>query len=227
MSMPSACFDSYTCDRLVEVVVNLDTMQKILTGWDDEDPLTIQHRVDNDVVSFVYGSPVVYTVAMTLVDLGDLGDVFASRMDCVIPDTEYGVVIRMPSAALNMICEFLQTAGDAVQIVASMEDCETRWRTGPIMITVKSSVPKDGLPTVPTVAQAASITTVSVSRDIEMIFALKYMHLFSEQFALHDTVTLKFVEDNPVLVQFDVDEEKDGGGFVRYYLASKLKPDVE
>lgn len=130
-----------------------------------------------------------------------------------IPDTEYQTKISMPASEFQRICRDLAVIGDTVSIHATKE-------------SVKFSVSGDlGAGSI-TCKQFAGekdeeSTTIQLSDEVELKFALRYLNFFTKATPLADQVSLNMSPDVPLMVEYLI----AGKGHVRFYLAPKINED--
>jgi proliferating cell nuclear antigen len=74
----------------------------------------------------------------------------------------------------------------------------------------------------PAVDKEDEAVVIDMQEPVELLFALRYLNLFTKATPLGPTVTLSLSPDLPILVEYPVGDL----GYVRYYLAPKIDEDA-
>jgi proliferating cell nuclear antigen len=135
-------------------------------------------------------------------------------IDCeqlIIPTTEYASVVSFPSDEFQRIVRDLQSLGDTCTINASKDG---------IKFSVAGDAGSGGiLLKTTTSGNNSGPTEVLVGNDVEMSFALRYLHLFSKAAPLSPTVTISMIDSQPMVVKYQI----GGLGELSFYLAPKME----
>jgi len=209
MMMEADSFESYRCDKRVQLGVKMESMSKILKCAANEDALTLTAEEGSDVVRFTFeGKNKVSDFELKLLQIES--DVLS------IPKTDYLVEINMPSGEFQKICRDMTIVGETVVIGASKEGVKfaTSGDIGKGNVVIKSSEgsvdEKDD-----------EGTTIRMDEPVELTFALRYLNFFTKATGLSSKVKLSLSKDVPLVVEYSIQEL----GYVRYYLAPKIEED--
>merc|ERR1711862_294140 len=131
-----------------------------------------------------------------------------------IPEQQYKVVVRLPSAEFQKICRDLKEFGETMQVSASKEGIKfsVQGDVGAGNVMLK---PREGSLEKP--EEAVSLT---VHEPVTATFALRYLCNFAKAAPLRGVVELGLGPDAPLLVKYDL--EKADNGHMQFYLAPKI-----
>lgn len=108
-----------------------------------------------------------------------------------IPDTDYNVTIKMPSAKFQRICRDLNQIGDTVVISATKAEVQFSalgdLGSGSVRLSQTSNIDKP-----------EEAVTISMQEAITQTFALKYLIQFAKATPLCSQVTLSLSPDVPL-----------------------------
>ncbi|XP_013777130.1 proliferating cell nuclear antigen-like [Limulus polyphemus] len=207
VNLRSDGFDKYRCDRNISMGMNLGSMSKILKCAANDDIITVKAQDEADSVTFVFEAPNQekvsdYEMKLMNLDTEHLG----------IPDTEYSVVIKMPSVEFQRICRDLSQIGDSVIISCTKEGVQFSASgdlgTGNIKLSQTANVDKEEEAVVIEMQEAVSLT-----------FALRYLNSFTKATPLAAQVQLSMSADVPLAVEYKIADM----GYMKYYLAPKIE----
>ena len=130
-----------------------------------------------------------------------------------IPDTEYEVTIKMPSAEFRRICADLSSIGDTVSIAVSKDGVKfsTAGDIGDANITLRSNGSDS----------KEEFVSIELNEPVNLTFALRYLNSFTKATPLSEQVSLRLSAQLPIVVQYIIDDI----GYVSYYLAPKIEDD--
>lgn len=109
-------FEKFRCDRNLSMGMNLSSMAKILKCAENNDVITMKAQDDADTVTFVFEANNQEKVSEFEMKLMNLDSEHLG-----IPDTDYSVVVKMPSSEFQRICRDLSQIGDSVQITCTKD----------------------------------------------------------------------------------------------------------
>lgn len=207
LNLRSDGFDKFRCDRNLSMGMNLGSMSKIMKCATNDDIITIKAQDDADTVTFVFESPNQekisdYEMKLMNIDTEHLG----------IPETDYSVTVKMPSAEFQRICRDLSQIGDSVRITCTKEGIKFSTSgdlgTGNVKLSQTANVDKDEEAVIIEMQEAVSLT-----------FALRYLNSFTKASPLSAQVQLSMSADVPLVVEYKIQDV----GYVRYYLAPKIE----
>ncbi|KAL0487711.1 proliferating cell nuclear antigen [Acrasis kona] len=204
-------FDPYRCDRTLSLGVNITNFNKILKCASNDDQVTLKANDEGDSISLAFESGKKeryseFEVKLIEIEADQLG----------IPDTEYSVLVHMPSAELKRICSDMAILGDTVTITATKEGVKFS-ASGEIAsgsITVRQDASAD---------DEDDNTLIELNEPVSLTFALKYLNIFCKSASLSNRVALSLSKSSPLLVEFKFQEN----GHIRYYLAPKMENEGE
>jgi len=203
-------FESYRCDRTINLGISLANMAKALKCANNDDTCMIRHE-DNDSVTFSFvdtkrDKTQDVTVKLMDIDSEHLG----------IPDQEYSCVISMPSSEFQKTCKDLAMFSDSLNIKATKGDVvfSGKGDTGGNVVTYTSSSGSAD--------NDKEAVTIKVNDTVNITFAIKYMNQFAKATNLSDQVKLSMSNDHPIVVEYEIEEN----GYLRFYLAPKIDDDT-
>merc|ERR1711998_407852 len=129
-----------------------------------------------------------------------------------IPEQQYKVTAKMPSAEFQRICRDLKEFGETMQIKASKEG---------ITFSVQGDVGAGNVMLKPRESdKPEEKVALSVLEPVTATFALRYLVNFAKAAPLCGTVELGLGPDAPLLVKYDL--ERTDNGYMQFYLAPKI-----
>jgi len=202
-----SAFAEFKCDRPTSLGMNIDSLSKIFKMCGPSDSLKLKWQNDADTVNFQCESGEEDRIADF--DL-KLMQIESEHME--IPEQQYKVIARLPSAEFQKICRDLKEFGETMQISASKEG---------IRFSVQGDVGSGNVMLKPREAEKADDkVTLTVHEPVTATFALRYLVTFAKAAPLCGTVELGLGPDAPLLVKYHLD--KDENGFMQFYLAPKI-----
>merc|ERR1712118_636856 len=128
-----------------------------------------------------------------------------------IPEQQYKVVVKMPSAEFLKVCRDLKEFGETMQINASKEG---------IRFSVQGDLGSGNVMLKPRDADKPEETvSLTVHEPVVATFALRYLNNFAKAAPLCGFVELGLGPDSPLSVKFDLD--KADNGHMQFYLAQR------
>merc|ERR1711907_499664 len=207
LMLRESAFSEFKCDRNTSLGMNVDALTKVLRMCGQSDSLKIHADTGANVVSFQCESSAEDRIADF--DL-KLMEIESEHME--IPEQQYKVVARMPSAEFQKICRDLKEFGETMQINASKEG---------IKFSVAGDVGSGNVMLKPREAEKPEDkVTLTVHEPVTATFALRYLVNFAKAAPLCGIVELGLGPDAPLLVRYDL--EKADNGFLQFYLAPKI-----
>jgi len=224
-------FDAYRCDRNMSLGISLESFQKILKSATGEDMITVKAKDGADSVSFMFEHPKQTRISHFSLKLMDIDSEHLG-----IPDTEYKCIVKMPSGEFQRICRESTVIGDTVKISASKDGVKfsVSGEMGSGNIICKQD---------PSVDEEDDSVTIKLEEKISLTFALRYLNSFAKATPLSKFVTLKLSPDVPLVVEYQIpkyfkekkkvdksekdEEQEEGLGYLRFYLAPKIEEEGE
>ncbi len=210
LNLRSDAFEHYRCDRNVSMGMKLQNLSKVLKCGNNNDAVTMRSEDDGDTIAFAFESKAQDRLAEFDLKLMDI-----DSEQLGIPDSEYEVVIEMPSAEFKRICSDLATIGDTVNISAQKDHVKFSASgdigTANVMIRPHAA------------ADSEAKTTIQVDSPVAQDFALRYMNSFSKASPLADQVVIKLSNELPIVVEYIIENV----GKLGFFLAPKIEEDME
>merc|ERR1712210_158241 len=129
-----------------------------------------------------------------------------------IPEQQYKVVAKMPSAEFLKICRDLKEFGETMQIQASKDGIRFSVQgdvgTGNVMLKPRES------------EKPEERVALTVHEPVTATFALRYLVIFAKAAPLCGFVELGLGPDAPLSVKYDL--ETGDNGYMQFYLAPKI-----
>merc|ERR1712021_204364 len=162
-----SAFAEFKCDRPTSLGMNVDSLGKILKMCGQNDSLKLRAQNDADVVSFQCESGEDDRIADF--DL-KLMQIESEHME--MPEQQYKVVAKLPSAEFQKICRDLKEFGETMQIQASKEG---------IRFTVVGDVGTGNVMLKPRESEKPEErVALTVQEQVNATFALRYLTNFSK-----------------------------------------------
>merc|ERR1712127_31856 len=207
LMLRESAFSDFKCDRPTSLGMNVDSLGKILKMCGPNASLKLLAKQDADVVSFQCESGEDDRIADF--DL-KLMQIEAEHME--IPEQQYKVVARLPSAEFLKVCRDLKEFGETMQIQASKDG---------IRFSVAGDVGTGNVVLKPREAEKAEDrVTLTVQESVTATFALRYLVTFAKAAPLSSTVELGLGPDSPLMVKYELENAENG--HMQFYLAPKI-----
>jgi proliferating cell nuclear antigen len=128
-----------------------------------------------------------------------------------IPETDYEVTIKMPSAEFQRICRDLASIGDTVTIAVTKDGVKftTAGDIGDANITLRQNADDEKEKNI----------SIELSEPVTLTFALRYLNSFTKATPLSDQVMIRLSAQLPIVVQYVIESV----GYVAYFLAPKIE----
>lgn len=202
-----SAFSDFKCERPTSLGMNVDSLGKILKMCGPNDSLKLQWKNEGDSVSFQCESGEEDRIAEFELKLMQIE---SEHME--IPEQQYKVVAKMPSAEFQKICRDLKEFGETMQVKASKEG---------ITFSVQGDVGAGNVMLKPRESdKPEERVTLTVHEPVAATFALRYLVNFAKAAPLSGHVELGLGPDAPLLVKYDL--EKADNGHMQFYLAPKI-----
>jgi len=187
--------------------MNVDALAKVLKMCGDKDSLKVRSDNGADHVSFQTESSSEDKIAEF--DL-KLMEIESEHME--IPEQQYKVVAKLPSAEFLKVCRDLKEFGETMQIQASKDGIRFSVQgdvgTGNVVLKPRESDKPE---------ERVSLT---VHEAVTATFALRYLVTFAKAAPLSSTVELGLGPDSPLMVKYEL--ENADNGYMQFYLAPKI-----
>lgn len=206
-------FQDYRCDRNICMGMNTGTLSKILKCAGNDETIVIQAQEDHlDCVTFIFEKQNQERVSKFEMKLMDIDSEHLG-----IPDQEYDVIIKMPSAELQRICRDLSQFGDTVTITCTKNGisfkCNGENGNGEITLLQSSAI--DG--------NEKTEVSFELKEPVSQTYAMRFLIFFTKATCLSDRVQLSICKNLPLVTEYKIGDE----GYIRYYLAPKIDDDEE
>merc|ERR1712019_15014 len=201
-----SAFSEFKCERPTSLGMNVDSLSKILKMCGGNDSLKLRWQSGADTVGFQCdgGDDRIADFDLKLMQIE------SEHME--IPEQQYKVVAKLPSAEFQKICRDLKEFGETMQMSASKEG---------IKFSVAGDVGSGNVMLKPREAEKPEDKVMlTVHEPVTATFALRYLVNFAKAAPLCGVVELGLGPDAPLLVRYDL--EKADNGFLQFYLAPKI-----
>jgi len=202
-----SAFADFKCERPTTLGMNVESLAKILKMCGPTDALKLRWQNGADSIGFQCESGADDRIADF--DL-KLMQIESEHME--IPEQQYKVTAKLPSAEFQKICRDLKEFGETMQIKANKEGVtfSVQGDTGSGNVLLK---PRES-------EKAEERVALTVHEPVTATFALRYLVNFAKAAPLCGSVELGLGPDAPLLVKYDL--EKNENGFMQFYLAPKI-----
>jgi len=206
VSLASASFDHYRCDRPISLGFNSNNMSKILKCAGNDDVITLKSEDEAENLTLMFESPTQDRLSDFELKLMDI-----NKEQLGIPDTDYKCTIQMPSNEFQRIIRDLQVLGDSCVISCTKEGIRFSvsgdMGTGNVLLrgTVGGDKPEEQV-------------SIEMEEPVELTFALRYLNFFTKATCLGPRVILSMSPEVPIVVEYPIGDS----GFIKYYLAPKI-----
>merc|ERR1712217_731826 len=202
-----SAFSEFKCDRATSLGMNVDSLGKIFKMCGPADSLKLRWQNDADTVNFQCESGEDDRIADFELKLMQIE---TEHME--IPEQQYKVVARLPSAEFLKVCRDLKEFGETMQIQASKDG---------IRFSVQGDVGTGNVVLKPREAEKPEErVSLTVHESVTATFALRYLVTFAKAAPLSSTVELGLGPDSPLSVKYEL--EKADNGYMQFYLAPKI-----
>merc|ERR1712076_349020 len=205
--LKESAFAEFKRERPTSLGMNVDSLAKILKMCSPNDSLKLRWQNDADTVNFQCESGQDDRIADFELKLMQIE---SEHME--IPEQQYKVVARLPSAEFLKVCRDLKEFGETMQIQASKDGIRFSVQgdvgTGNVVLKPRESEKPE---------ERVSLT---VHEAITATFALRYLVTFSKAAPLCSTVELGLGPDSPLSVKYAL--ENADNGYMQFYLAPKI-----
>merc|ERR1712028_205763 len=202
-----SAFSEFKCDRATSLGMNVDSLGKIFKMCGPTDSLKLKWQNDADTVNFQCESGDDDRIADFELKLMQIE---SEHME--IPEQQYKVVVKMPSAEFLKVCRDLKEFGETMQIQASKDG---------IRFSVAGDVGTGNVVLKPREAEKPEDrVTLTVQESVTATFALRYLVTFAKAAPLCSTVELGLGPDSPLSVKYEL--ENADNGYMQFYLAPKI-----
>jgi len=210
VSLRSAGFDHFRCDRSISLGFNSNNMSKVLKCAEKDDIITLKADDDGETLTLMFEAPTSERIADFELKLMDI-----SNEPLGIPDTTYQCTIKMPSGEFQRIVRDMMTLGDTCVIGCTKEGVKFSVSgdlgNGNIFLRNNSS-PGD---------KEEEQVSITMQEPVELTFALRYLNFFTKATSLGPSVILSMSPDVPIVVEYPIEET----GHIKYFLAPKIDDD--
>lgn len=206
LKLHSDGFAHFRCDRPLTMGMNLANMAKMLKCAGNDDAITMKADDAGDVVTFMFESPGQDKISDFELKLMDIDSEHLG-----IPETDYEVTIKMPSAEFQRICRDLASIGDTVTIAVTKDGVKftTAGDIGDANITLRQNADDEKEKNI----------SIELSEPVTLTFALRYLNSFTKATPLSDQVMIRLSAQLPIVVQYVIESV----GYVAYFLAPKIE----
>lgn len=212
MQLPSEAFANYRCDRDISLGLDVTKLARFLKSLGNEDKLTFLHEEGAKLFTLKIENE--YRTSRFDMILKDL-DV----EDIGVPEPDYAVRMRMPSALFHSIVRDMTVIGE--NCIISCTDDELCFSgenddNDTLKVTMKQNT---------TSRNALNFIVLTVKRPVPgLLFSLRYLAIFAKATTLCHVVDISLNPDFPIIVEYPIGES---GGFLRWHLAPRVEVEEE
>merc|ERR1712137_53106 len=186
-----SAFTEFKCDRATSLGMNVDSLGKIFKMCGPTDSLKLRWQNDADTVNFQCESGEDDRIADFELKLTQIE---SEHME--IPEQQYKVVAKLPSAEFLKVCRDLKEFGETMHVKANKEGITFSVRgdvgAGNVMLKPRES------------EKPEEKVTLTVHEPVAATFALRYLVNFSKAAPLCGDVELGLGPDAPLLVKYNL-----------------------
>jgi len=202
-----SAFSDFKCDRPTSLGMNVESLLKIFKTFGPNDSLKIRAENDADTVSFQCESSDEDRISEFELKLMQIE---SEHME--IPEQQYPVIAKLPSAEFLKVCRDLKEFGETMQIQASKDG---------IRFSVQGDVGTGNVVLKPRESEKPEErVNLKVTEAVTATFALRYLVTFAKAAPLCSTVELGLGADSPLLVKYELENADNGS--MQFYLAPKI-----
>ncbi|KHN74147.1 Proliferating cell nuclear antigen [Toxocara canis] len=211
MKLEVGLFETYRCDRTINLGMSLANMAKALKCANNDDTCLIRYEEnDADSITFAFedtkrGKMQEVTVKMMDIDNEHLG----------IPDQDYAAVVTMPSGEFQKTCRDLAMFSDSLTITVTKAGIVFTGKgdTGSSVVNYAPTKNADN--------DDDDAVLIVVKEPVNVSFSIKYMNHFTKATGLSQKVKISLCNNIPVVIEYGIEEN----GYLRFYLAPKIDED--
>ncbi|KAL6609505.1 hypothetical protein ACP70R_039474 [Stipagrostis hirtigluma subsp. patula] len=210
---PAEEFEHYHCDDDYSMGIAIDDMVKAIRCADKDDTITMKIGDENiNTITLIFESPEENDTTAF-----DLRLVDASSQRFLIPDwkvldSEYQAFVEMPSAKFMRVCKYLTNTGGGDGRISVTDKGLKFFASGESGHMIKYIQPDE-----------ATATVVTMQAPVSMTLDLKYMNCFAKASTLFNQVKICLSTTQPLMVECKIGQM----GYIRYFVAPKIKPEIE
>ncbi|VDO81208.1 unnamed protein product [Heligmosomoides polygyrus] len=190
LKMEVGLFDTYRCDRTINLGMSLANMSKALKCANNDDTCMIKYEEgDSDSITFTFADTKRdktqdVTVKMMDIDSEHLG----------IPEQDYAVVCEMPSSEFQKTCKDLTMFTDTLNVTATKAGIvfSGKGDNGQSVITYSPNSSADN---------EDEAITLEVVDPVNVNFSIKYMNQFTKASSLSSRVRISLSNDVPIVIE--------------------------
>lgn len=199
-------FKKYRCDKNISLGLQMTSLSKILKCSGNDDSLSLSAEDAGDTLNMTFESKKGERISDFQLKLMDIDNEHLG-----IPETEYLATVKLPAAEFQRICRDLHTMGDTCAISVNKEGVRfsVTGDLGTGNITLKQNTETE---------KEDDRVVITMDEPVELIFALRYLNMFTKATPLSESVTLSLSPGVPVVVEYGIGDN----GYIRYYLAPKV-----
>merc|ERR1711990_975300 len=175
LMLRESAFSEFKCDRATSLGMNVDSLGKIFKMCGPTDSLKLRWQNEADTVNFQCESGEDDRIADFELKLMQIE---SEHME--IPEQQYPVIARLPSAEFLKVCRDLKEFGETMQIQPR-----------------EAEKPEERV-------------TLTVHEAVTATFALRYLVTFAKAAPLSSTVELGLGPDSPLSVKYELENADNG-----------------
>jgi len=192
-------FSEFICDEKAEIGLNINIISKILNCSSNINSLSLElENEDSDKMTFYFTGDYQMSFNINLINL--------ENSTHNIDDSNYNNYIKLESKKFNSIIKDLQIIGDIVELICENNNIifKTSGDSGDLEIKLIED----------------DIIDIQNNESYSDSFSLVYLNTFTKALTVSNFVTLKLLNNSPMIVEFYINETEIS--YLKFYLAPKI-----
>jgi proliferating cell nuclear antigen PCNA len=207
INIESNWFDSYNIPTPVNIGININLFQKILSIRREEHNIHI-YNLDSDKIDidFTCEQKDVYNnfFKLPLIDL--------DMEQLSIPDTEYELDVGMKSKSFKQLIDQLSNFGDVVNIAYQNDELKMK-SSDDIESSMEIKIGIDDLDS----------CAVEENADIQNSYSIQFIHYMTQCFKISPNVNIHVSPHIPIQIKYLFDNnDETTNNYIRFFLAPKI-----
>jgi len=207
INIESNWFDSYNISTPVNIGININLFQKILSIRREEHNIHI-YNLDSDKIDidFTCEQKDVYNnfFKLPLIDL--------DMEQLSIPDTEYELDVGMKSKSFKQLIDQLSNFGDVVNIAYQNDELKMK-SSDDIESSMEIKIGIDDLDS----------CAVEENADIQNNYSIQFIHYMTQCFKISPNVNIHVSPHIPIQIKYLFDNNNETtNNYIRFFLAPKI-----
>lgn len=205
LEMKTEAFDSYRCDRVRALGLNMATVVKVMKMCNNDDCVTLKHEEDTDYITFIFENESESKTSAFKMKLMIIDD---ERM--VVPVSSFDASVVLASKIYGREISNLSTFSDIIKIQVTKEGTLTLIANGDAGQASSSFHPQDGNTDV----------VVNANSEVQLSFGTRHLNIFSKAMPIAQSCELRLTDGQPLLMLMNLNDDPNIGNLL-FFLAPK------